>query len=254
MAEYSDRDAEYAAYIVERLLAREMEGLQLELELEPDVAVSDVKADAREFSQELVILERFDVPVPAVLIAEEEVPVSLSFAVRGSYESALVRSLRYLVGVRPSRSYVYRFLRRYERGSTGLTLLSRDQARVTFFRRATDFLATRIAAVRSWRNQGGKPPWYHSLSFPQLLRGQRVPRPGCRFTVSSNSNGLRVFWSGAYFLTPNYFSYPTSPAAGVLQSGTYIFGVDGGPYGNAIQWDRDSVVSLPGRPDVHLNY
>jgi hypothetical protein len=258
MAEYSGRDAEYAARIVERLLGRETEGL----ELEPDLAVSDVESDAGLFSEELQFLEQADAPVPAVRIGEEKVPVSLMFALGSSSESAFAPSFRFL-----SRhwrrdpfyyEYAYDFLRllREERLVNGFTSLGRDEARATFVRRATDFLATRVAAVRSFRNGRGGPPWYQSsmLTFRQLLRGQQVATPGCQFSVSSNSNGLRVFWSGAYYVTPNYFSHPTSPAAGVLQSGTYIFGVDGGAYGNTVQWDLNSVVSLPGLPHVHLNY
>ena len=78
--------------------------------------------------------------------------------------------------------------------------------------------------------------------------------PGCNFTVSTNSTGLRVFWSGAYRVSPNYFNHPTTPTVSVLQSGTYVFGVDGGAYGNQIQWDLNAVVTLPGNPNVHLNY
>jgi hypothetical protein len=258
MAEYSGPDAEYAARIVQRLLGRETEGL----ELEPDLAISDIESDASTFLEELEFLEQANLPVPAVRIAEEKVPVSLSFALGGSSEWALAPPFRFLGRRRRGDPFYYEYfydlLRRLrdERPVSGFTSLGRDEARATFLRRATDFLATRVSAVRSFRNQHGGPPWYQlsMLTFRQLLHGQQVPTPGCQFSVSSNSNGLRVFWSGAYYVTPNYFSHPTSPAAGVLQSGTYIFGVDGGAYGNTVQWDLNSVVSLPGLPYVHLNY
>jgi hypothetical protein len=55
-------------------------------------------------------------------------------------------------------------------------------------------------------------------------------------------------------LSPNYFSHPTTPTIGVLQSGTYVFGVDGGAYGNQLQWDLRTVVTLPGSRYAHLNY
>jgi len=49
MADYSPHDAENARFIVERLLSRQTEGL----ELEPNVVVSDVESDARAFSDQL---------------------------------------------------------------------------------------------------------------------------------------------------------------------------------------------------------
>ncbi len=135
--------------------------------------------------------------------------------------------------------------------------MSREEARETFIRRATDFLARRIAFVRALRDQRGPQTLWLGLSFlrfRQLTRGPQITTPGCTFTVSSNSSGLRVFWSGAYYVKPHYFNHPTSPTSSVLQSGTYIFGVDGGAYGSNIQWDLNAVVSLPGSPFVHLNY
>lgn len=256
MAEYSRQDAEYAANVVRRLLGREADGL----ELEPDVAVSDVESDAGAFSDELALLEEFNANVPAVRIAGEKVPVSLNLALGQSVGWPLFPPALRLK--RPWRrdpffyEYAYDYLRSIQdRELDGLTSLSREEARETFLRRATDFVANRIAAVRVFRDSGGQT-WngVSFLSFRQLLRGRQITTPGCNFTVSSNSGGLRVFWSGAYYVTPNYFSHPTSPTAGVLQSGTYIFGIDGGAYGNNIQWDLNSVISLPGSPHVHLNY
>jgi len=259
MAEYSRQDAEYAANVVRRLLNRESEGL----ELEPDVAVSDVESDASAFSDELALLEDLNANVPAVRISEEKVPVSLSFAFGRSAGWPLLPPFGPRLE-RPWRrhpffyEYAYDYLRtilREDREFDGFTSLNREEARETFLRRATDFVANRIASVRIFRNRGAQT-WHgvSFLSFRQLLRGQQITTPGCNFTVSSNSSGLRVFWSGAYYVTPNYFSHPTSPTAGVLQSGTYIFGIDGGAYGNNIQWDLNSVISLPGSPHVHLNY
>jgi hypothetical protein len=256
MAEYSRQDAEYAANIVRRLTSREAEGL----ELEPDLVVSDVESDANTFSGDLSLLEDFNANMPAVPIAGEMVPVSLHFAMGRSapwpWPFGSDRPWRHQPFF---QEYVYEVLRpilRDEGGIGGFTLMGREEARATFVRRATDFVATRIAAVRGYRNRDRDQTWLRPslLSLPQLLRGRRVATPGCHFTVSSNSNGLRVFWSGAYYVTPNNFNHPTSPTSSVLQSGTYIFGVDGGAYGNNIQWDLNCVVSLPGQPYAHLNF
>jgi hypothetical protein len=130
------------------------------------------------------------------------------------------------------------------------------EAQEIFKSRAINFLATRMDSVRNFRERGFEENWgqHALLSFRQKAGGPKVTTPGCSFNVSTNSNGLRVFWSGAYYISPNYFSHPTSPATSVLQSGIYLFGVDGGVYGNTIQWDVSAVVSLPGNPYIHLNY
>jgi hypothetical protein len=260
MAEYSPDDAKYAANIVARLTNREAEGL----DLEQDVVVSDVESDANAFSDDLSLLQEFDARAPAVRIAGEMVPVSLGFAIGRSERSSQFPPFGYM-GRRPWRGhpffheFMYEFLRpilRNERGIDGFTSMDREEARVTFVARATDFVATRIAAVRRFRNQDRDQTWQRSspLNLRQLLRGRQVTTPGCHFTVSANSDGLRVFWSGAYYVTPNNFNHPTSPTSSVLQSGTYIFGVDGGAYGNNIEWDLNCVVSLPGQPYAHLNF
>lgn len=260
MAEYSTEDARFAANIVERLINRQAEGL----ELEQDVVVSDVESDANAFSDDLSLLQEFDARVPAVRIAGEMVPVSLGFAIGRTERSAQFLPFGYM-SRRPWRGhpflheYMYEFLRpilRNEKEFEGFTSMDPEEARVTFAKRATDFVATRIAAVRRFRNhdrdQTGQRP--SLLNLRQLLRGHQVMTPGCHFTVSANSAGLRVFWSGAYYVTPNNFNHPTTPTSSVLQSGTYIFGVDGGAYGNNIAWDLNCVVSLPGQPYAHLNF
>ncbi len=260
MADYSEDDSRYATRIVERLVSREAENL----ELEPDVVVSDLESDAVAFSDDLSILEEFDANMPAMFVAGEPVPVSLDFAIGGSDRGPSFPFLG-LRRARPWRGhpffheFFYEYLRpilREERQFDGFTSMNREKARTTFVRGASDFLATRIAAVRRFRNADRGSVWHRPslLSFRQRLRGPQVPTPGCNFTVTTNSIGLRVFWSGAYRVSPNYFNHPTSPTSSVLQSGTYVFGVDGGAYGNNIQWDHNCVVSLPGLPHAQLNF
>ena len=103
------------------------------------------------------------------------------------------------------------------------------------------------------QSKSEKLSWPIQLNLRQHSHGPQISAPGCSFEVSSNSTGLRVFWSGSYFISANYFKHPTSPVFGVLQSGTYIFGVDGGDYGNEVRLDTVAVCSLPGEPSVHLN-
>jgi hypothetical protein len=254
MPEYTEREARYARDIVEKLISGDVS----RLELESDIAISDVQADAVAFSWELELLKRVNASVPAMEIEGEPVPVSLDFFL------GLGPLLGGLFG-RGSRwrdPYLQEWLAHRVEAALredrldGFTLMKREEARKTFLARVMDFLATRIAAVTRFRQTGpagfGHPT--SALSFQQILGGPRVTTPGCQFSVSTNSGGLRVFWSGAYRVSPNYFNSPTSPTSSVLQSGSFIFGVDGGAYGNNIQWDQNSVVTLPGLPYAHLNF
>lgn len=260
MPEYSSDDAAYATRIVERLINREAEGL----DLERDLVVSDVESDANTFSDELLLLEEYNANMPALLIAGETVPVSLNFAINRSERSPLwppfglsqSRPWRHHPFWREAMYELLQPLRDKQYQFDGFSSMNREEARSTFMRRAADFVATRIAGVRGFRHtepgQTWRPP--SLLTLRQRLRGPQVATPGCLFTIFTNSTGLRVLWSGAYYVTPNNFNHPTSPTSSVLQSGTYIFGVDGGAYGNNVQWDLNGVVSLPGLPYAHLNF
>jgi hypothetical protein len=247
MAGFSEADAYHAEKIVEQLMHRG----ERAIEIENDIVVYDLELDTAQFLIELEIFREFDVRVPAMRVGDNSVPVSLRAIFGDTWPM--------LASVRGNRRYLHRMS--YELFYDMIQALwsegqidefhpiSREDARNIFKRRATDFLATRIAAVR-----GERWEMPASLSFRQKTGGPRVMTPGCYFTVTTNSPGLRVFWSGASWINPNYFQHPTSPATSVLQSGIYVFGVDGGAYGSKIQWDENATVSLPGDPQVHLNY
>jgi hypothetical protein len=259
--EYSDQQANQARRIVERLLALDHEPP----EIEESLVVSDVEADAAEFNAELSLLEELDADAPAVRLGDAQlVPVALTL-VMGLAWPFFQTPWNYRD--RPSwrrrmHPLLYEWAHIYllpqlahGEAMPGFHAIPREQAKATFLAGATDFLATRIAAVQEFkRSQSGRWSSASLLNVLQRASGQRVSTPGCQFTISTNSTGLRVFWSGAYRISPNYFSHPTTPILGVLQSGTYVFGVDGGAYGNQIQWDLNALVTLPGAPHAHLNY
>ena len=52
----------------------------------------------------------------------------------------------------------------------------------------------------------------------------------------------------------NIGTFELTLGEGAVEAGTYIFGVKGGAYSNAIQWDQQAVCTLPGTPSVHLNF
>jgi hypothetical protein len=255
MAEYSDNDAKYARQIVDQLLSEE----RIKLDIENNIVVSDLQRDAADFSSDLELLDEIGADVPAIQVAGEYlVPMSLSsFAGQqwfgypgGPFLGS--RRWRHHPFFHEWAYDLLRSLRKDDGSLGGINTMSREEARSTFAVRATDFLATRIAAVRAFSRR--EQSTSSLLSLLQQTGGSRVSTPGCNFSISTNSPGLRVFWSGAYRISSNYFSHPTTPITSVLQSGTYVFGVDGGAYGSDIQWDTSAVVSLPGTPQAHLNY
>jgi hypothetical protein len=255
MANYTPEDAQYAERIVNGLLNEQGELPPIEGAL----VVADVEADAAEFRSDLDLLEMIGADCPATRVQEELVPVALSLLIGSSWpwfpgNRPFARRWRYHPFAYEWLHEMLRFTSKEDLFSSDLQTMPREQARAAFSRGVVAFLATRIAALRDEQPATGR--WFGGtfLSLPRRVGGPRVSTPGCNFAISTNSSGLRVFWSGAYRVSANYFSHPTTPAVGVLQSGTYVFGIDGGAYGSTVQWDTNAVTTLPGSPHVHLNF
>lgn len=257
MPEFSNSSLRDASRVVEQLFSDQPEK---RFEIEKEIVIHDIELNSIEFTNDLELLADIGSKyVPAIRIADNQsVPVSLRSIIE-SYSST--RNIQ--TGLWPYYRYrsfeqLVRFMQSLnpEEQAEGPYAISHEKARTAFIDSAINFLATRITAVRNYFEGGPRNNWGQttSLNLMQKKGGPQVNTPGCLFTVSTNSIGLRVFWSGAYYISSNYFSHPTSPASSVLQTGTYVFGVDGGAYGNVIQWDTNAVISLPGNPYVHLNY
>lgn len=257
MPDYSPSDSRDAKRVVDSLLGQE--GVA---ELDENLVISDLQSDTADFLDEQSLLAEVGVPTPAVRLGDDLVPMALSLL--GGGPGLPFWGWTGALRGRPWRRHpffhemAYIYIRDLfeERGRLRqFETMSAEQARDTFATRATDFLATRLAAVRDFGRANNRA--WSAVAFINILQrggGSVIATPGCHFSVSTNSSGLRVFWSGAYRVSPNYFSHPTTPTVGVLQSGNYVFGVDGGAYGNQVQWDLRAHVSLPGHPHVHLNY
>lgn len=254
MSSHSDADIEYADHIMSLLLNNQ----SVSGKLEENLVISDIEKEVAGFLSDLDLLNNVEHGVPVLALENEElVPVSLDLIFGVS--EGLFNFLRYW-RVFPLISFLNYsrielrslFAERLE----SFEIISHEKALSIFKKRSTGFLATRIATIRKLRQsvESYDNSGFSLLFMSQFLLGSHVSTPGCNFTVTTNSQGLRVFWSGAYRVSANYFSHPTTPASSVLQSGNYVFGVDGGAYGNTIQWDTNAVVSLPGRASVHLNY
>jgi len=153
------------------------------------------------------------------------------------------------------RVMLYHLFRDRERPFVDLSTISLTEARANFSSRASSFLAARFAARRWFQEVGSYLEGRLGvLNLRKYAGGASAQVVGCRFSVTTNSPGLSAYWSGAYYISPNYFGAPTSPTVGVLQAGTYVFGINGGAYGNNVQWDTNAVCTLPGSPNVHLQY
>jgi hypothetical protein len=251
MPEYTSQDAEYARFVINRLLSAERGPLDIPNEL----AIGDLEGDTLDFLDDLEVLKAFGEYAPVMRFVNEPIPVSLALISEINW-SRIPWARKWWHSMFGYEAVRQLFRALEKRHIEGIEVLPISEVLWIFENRASDFLATRMAGIREMRNQEAefnstKPIF---LNLFQRLGGSKTTTPGCQFTVTTNSSGLRVFWSGAYRLSPNYFNHPTTPTRSVLQSGTFVFGVDGGAYGNLIHWDQNAVVTLPGYPTVHLNY
>jgi hypothetical protein len=240
MTEPSGEDRERAAVLVQQLFDEDAGAL---VQTDEDLVIFDVERDLARFRFDLDLLDSVALPAAALRLPHDDelVPVSLSALIGEPLERGFID-----IGLFPRRFELpYRLERAMS--ASAFEAISTEDARRSLLRRATDFLATRMAAVADGTGLTAL------LHMPRRRGAAPTPTPGCNFAVTTDSHGLRVHWSGSYGLSKNYFGHPTTPVGGVLQAGRYLFGVDGGAYGNDPQWDT-SVVVLPGPPHVHLNF
>jgi hypothetical protein len=239
---------EIAGLTIEALLANNKKGLDL-----PDeIGVADLERDAIDFNVELRLLEAHDLRAPVWHLDDGPVlPVSLAAIVPTPWDDLTEPGLSHREGTEEFDRWAEKALISIRAGRTvpGGKLVPREEARGAFFERAKSFLSSRIRGTQRLRDHGA-PRMFAARRF-----GDAVGEvPGANFEVTTDTEALRVLYSGAYRLAWRYFGHPTSPVHGLLQAGTYMFGVDGGPYGREVQPDPNAIVDLPGPPSVHLNY
>jgi hypothetical protein len=248
MAAYSENDLATATTIVQSLL----DGPQ-QIEFVENLSIQDIESNALRFLEDLIILDYLKLDVPALKIGKENIPLALPDIIRSispAYPFYFDEFRRYPREILRDLVRIY-----WDREFGEYTTISRQEARETFQRLASEFLALRIARLRTLDEERSNLRNLFFVNVFRRVRGARIASPGCVFTVTTNSPGLRVWWSGGYIISPNFFGHPTSPTSSILQSGNYVFGVDGGAYGTTgKQWDTSGMVTLPGTPSYHLNY
>lgn len=244
---YSQRDLGVAQQVIQGLFNREFNNH----DLGEGVTIADIEKDVEHFIKDLRFLKEFRLNVPAIRVGEqgELIPIELSYFLE---VNGLANALfgRYWLN-----RFEWPFMRDeiYYAISRNENQIPIDKAQSVFENLASRFLASRIAGVREFMQRQNGPEQVRFLNIFQKKGSRRIPTPGCTVRVSTNTSGLRVLWSGGYVISPKFFAAPTSPVSSTLQSGTYIFGVDGGAYGSEPQWDK-VLVTLPGNPKIHLDF
>lgn len=255
MTDITEDDLKHARNVVENLIKNgEQKGLLTELK--DGLSVVDIQENAEQFIAEMYLLKRLGIDFPALPFGDNHpVPITLTEFIP-YWSPTLVRTITFqhdfdLFWKRFFRQLIQRGLARFGKAVEELRL---SDAKESFVTHASKFLASRIAGHRMLATDGplGQPP--PELNMLKFFGGPRTNVPGCHFSVHTNSPGLSTYWSGAYYISPNYHGAPTTPAKGVLQAGTYVFGINGGAYGSTVQWDTNAVCTLPGTPSVHLQF
>jgi hypothetical protein len=252
MADITNADREKARILINGIFNNELG----DDNIDEGLTIYDVERDYYDFEQTRSLARDFnDGKMPALQIGEYKVPFSTSVAMSGA-------SFPFAWYYQSPR----RILREYFFRSPDAVMVDHEEATKTFRTLAGDFLAARIASLRDrneFTNESGlslfrrwrrpKKKGGNGFNGGDNPPGGRISISKCMFTVSSNSAGLNVLWSGAYYIVRNSFGSPTTPVHAPLPSGNYVFGVDGGAYTNP-QWDP-TIIALPGpTTNHHLHY
>lgn len=75
--------------------------------------------------------------------------------------------------------------------------------------------------------------------------------PGLKYTVTTQTQNLRVHYSPAYFFTPSHvLGSPTTPVVSWIQPGRYLFGAGGGSI--PLQFDLNATYDIPPSTQAQL--
>ena len=179
-----------------------------------DIYTPDVEGDVVNFAFQVSWANRFGLSLPCVPAADGyPIPISL-FPER-------------IALIQPSKLTEELFDRPDPWWFAGipeleLSYVSTKESRDFFRRRLIRFLTARFSARQSDISTG----------------------PGLQFTVETDTKGLRVHYSPAYFFEPEHvLNSPTSPVTGWIQPGRYIFGA--GPLGKKPDFDFTAEYDIP---------
>ena len=164
-------------------------------------AFKDVDDAAERFGASLALCDWAGIDYPCLGLRGEGLPIPIDFSVGGVRPTGRLRDLIPSF----SRGFLQRFVARFQRvmGERGATVVrtGTDESVKFFSWHVTNFIGARLAAPNIWTT-------------------------GVLFTVHTREPGLRVHYSGKYFIRPDeVFGAPTTPVKRAIRPGIYVFGV-----------------------------
>lgn len=256
----SDQSAEERAA---KIIANILGDLPVEIPKEATYSVVDVQIHAEQFRFERRLLEELHYPALVVdLPGGWRAPIS--FDILDFPDDSLQRAeplLRRSVALSDIvRSRLRDALSRaYDRPNLRdlpISAVDPSVAQESFTRGAEAFVTTRIDyddRIRDDPRIADNDGLMRSQG-QHYVNGPPAAISGYLFPVSTVTIGLTAYWSGAYYITPNNHGGLTTPARGLLQAGTYVFGVSGHCYGPPPVFATSQVCTLPGATGVSLPY
>ena len=171
------------------------------------LSILDLEFHAPQFHAEIALLELLGLDSPAMPLDDEyHVPVSLAVVSPHLFGPPL--TVAPLAPLRYRRRYLDRYLsffgpdlerildELYER--MNLVPLELREAQRVFVERASEALSHRVANAQGADED--PPDTATMINIPPTAGAAATLVATCRFTVSTNTSGLRVFWSGAYYI------------------------------------------------------
>jgi hypothetical protein len=200
------------------------------------VPINDVLADVGQLAVEFAAARRWHGEVPCLKLDDGTLaPISFSEFFGGplwlSYGSADWFELwdRYFGLPFPPGGFWREILRR-SGPEEQVRITNLEEAEGGLKRNLGGFLSYRFAGMKRW---GEWIQGRYGISRSKLPSGGTPPPPavgpggGMQVQVSCLTPGLRIHISPAYFITWVYFGSPTTPVAGYVLPGRYVFAGDG---------------------------
>jgi hypothetical protein len=212
------------------------EKLPLEVQVGPlGVFLEDTEKATKSFRFQTAFVESTEIDFPCLDV--DPVPIPLSLGLEHFAEENDVHGAQEAFDAAKRKTRL-REMREIWRGSK-VGHYSVQEAILFFRHRLKEFFGVRIDALELFVKTTGSPP------------GSSKGRPGLKFSVETDSNGLRAYYSPAYWMQDQrVLSFPTSPAKGWILPGRYYFGA--GEPGALPIFDTSAYYDVPPDKTAHV--
>lgn len=200
-------------------------------DLAPQARLADVEADVNQFKDQYEYCSENGIPIPCFEDDKGSIPLPLNLAgVVHPFASPTVHQppdvARWLLKLLPEQVKLMA-----QSSSLEYSEYSPNEVREFFGHRLRQFLIPRLGTSRSESSK-------------------TADNYGLRFRVFARTDGLRIYYTPAYWFTPNQvFGAPTSPVEGWIMPGRFRFGAYGGSL--SLRWD-DGEYSIPPSEEARL--